>query len=70
MADARILKFDVGGPTDKALGRVAIATHSSSNTEAFRRSVAIADVIVRGRNEGKKIYMEDENGVRQEIEIV
>ncbi len=70
MADARIIKFDVGGPVDAALTRVAVATHSSSNTEAFRRSVAIADLIVRGRSEGKKLYFEDASGARQEIEIV
>ncbi len=70
MADARIIKFDVGSPTDAALSRVAKGTHASSNNEAFRRSVAIADVIVRERSAGHKIYIEDSNGVRREIEIV
>lgn len=70
MADARIIKFNVGSPTDQALSRIAQATHSSSNTEAFRRSVAVADLIVSERQAGRKIYTEDAEGVRREIKIV
>lgn len=67
MAEVRVLKFDVGSPTDKALAHVQANLHASTNTEAFRRSVAIAEHVTQARANGRKVLIEKDDGTYQEL---
>ena len=68
MADVRILKFDVGSPTDQTLANVQQRLGASTNVEAFRRGLAIADKMTELLLDKKqKVYVEDEQGNRREI---
>ena len=70
MADARILKFDVGSSTDKLLDSVKGKLEASSGIEAMRRGLAIADVITdMVKVKKKRLFVESEDGTRQEIII-
>ena len=68
MADARVLKFDVGSPTDKTLKIVQERLNASTGIEAFRRSLAIADAVTEIlTTKGNKLYVESPDGSKQEI---
>ena len=54
MADARILKFDVGSPTDKMLNAVQLRLNASTGIETFRRSLAIADYAALRDEQGRR----------------
>lgn len=70
MADARILKFDVGSSTDNLLTSVKNKLEASSGIEAMRRGLAIADVITdMVKVKKKRLFVESEDGTRQEIII-
>ena len=70
MADARILKFDVGSSTDNLLTSVKNKLEASSGIEAMRRSLAIADVITEAVKVNKqRLFVESADGTRQEIVI-
>jgi hypothetical protein len=56
---------------DLALGRVHEATHATTNSEAFRRSVSIADFFVSERAKGHRIFVQSApDEPLKEIEIV
>ena len=68
MADARILKFDVGSPTDKMLKAVQSRLDASTGIEAFRRSLSIANTVTEIlKDKKKKLYIENPDGTKQEI---
>lgn len=67
MADVRVIKFDVGSATDKTLARVQHNLHATTNTEAFRRSVAIADYVTQAQAKGRKVLIETDDGTYQEL---
>ena len=70
MADARILKFDVGSSTDNLLSSVKNKLGASSGIEAMRRSLAIADVITDAvKVKKQRLFVESADGTRQEIVI-
>ena len=68
-AAVRIIKFDAGSPTDKALDRLQRKLDASSNVEAMRRSLTIADKITDYRDAGQKIYIKDLDGNLRELVI-
>jgi len=68
-AAVRIIKFDAGSPTDKTLDRMQRKLDASSNVEAMRRSLTIADKITDFRDAGQKIYIKDADGTLQELVI-
>jgi hypothetical protein len=68
MADVRILKYDVGSPTDKMVERVRGRLDASTGIETLRRSLGIADTITHLlKDEGKKIFIKGDDGALQEI---
>ena len=68
MADVRIIKFDVGSPTDLALNGLQARLGASTGVEAFRRSLSIADTVTEIlKDKNKKLVVRDENGKEQEI---
>ena len=64
----RVIKFDIGSPTDKTLKNMQAKLHATSTVEAMRRSLAIADAITDFANKGK-IFTKDEQGNEKEILI-
>ena len=70
MADARILKFDVGSNTDNMLNDVKEKLGASTGIETFRRSLAIADTITDiAKSKNKKLFVQNDDGSLQEILI-
>ena len=70
MADARILKFDVGSNTDNMLNDVKAKLGASTGIETFCRSLAIADTITDiAKTKNKKLFVQNEDGSLQEILI-
>lgn len=68
--NVRIIKFDVGSPTDEALRVVQTNLNASSSAEAFRRSVAIAKFVTQATKEGKTLILVDGEGNERKLEIV
>ena len=62
MADVRLIKYDVGSPTDEALERIRRTTHGVDFIDAFRRSISIADYVTQIQAAGRKVLVEDEHG--------
>jgi len=72
MADTsslRVFKFDVGSPTDATLGKLQQKLDASTGTEAIRRSLTIADAITDLTAQGKKIFVQGEDGQLQQLLI-
>lgn len=69
MADVRIIKFDVGSPTDVKLGVMQARLGAASRIEAMTRSLAIAQRITDLTDSGKPIYVEMEPGMLRAIVI-
>lgn len=67
MADVRVIKFDVGSPTDEIMAKVQKNIHASSNTEAFRRGMAIAEHVTSAQAKGRKVLIEKEDGTYQQL---
>lgn len=62
MAEVQIIKYDVGSPTDEAMGHIRKAIHGTSVVDAFRRSVAIAYYVTQAQAEGRKIFVQNDDG--------
>jgi hypothetical protein len=70
MADVRVFKFDADSPTDDAVKRVQKRLDASSGGEAVRRGLAIADAVTRiAKDEGKKLFVENDDGTFQQLII-
>lgn len=68
MADARIIKFDVGSPTDKTLNELQKKLNASTGVEAVRRSLSIANAVTDIlKNKKQRLFVESEDGTRQEL---
>lgn len=69
MSDVKVIKFGAGSPTDTMLDRLQARLNATTGVEAFRRGMAIADRITEATAEGKRIFIEDKNGTKQELII-
>jgi hypothetical protein len=67
MAEVRVFKFDVGSLVDVALSRVQSRMNASTRSEAFRRSVALADYITEAQEKGGKVTVTLPDGTVQEL---
>lgn len=67
MSDVKVIKFSAGSPTDTMLTSLQTRLHAQTGAEAFRRGMAIADRITQAKADGKKVYIEDSEGVKQEL---
>lgn len=68
MADARIIKFDVGSPTDKTLNELQEKLNASTSVEAVRRSLSIANTVADIlKNKKQRLFVESADGTRQEL---
>ena len=70
MSDVRIIKFDVGSPTDTSLTSIQQKLGASTKTEAMRRSLGIAETMIDiAKDKKRKLIVENEDGTRQEFVI-
>ena len=69
MPDVRVIKFDVGSSTDRSLGQIQTNLHTKSSSEAFRRSVAIAERITEAKAQGAKVFIQNKDGTVQELVV-
>lgn len=65
----RIIKFDTNSPTDQTLTRMQHKLNASTNIEAMRRSLTIADKITDFTKANQQIYVRDTDGTLRELVI-
>lgn len=63
----RIIQLDIDGPTDKALTNVKKNLHTTSISEAVRRSISIAKFFTSTINDGNIIIAVDKEGTKRRI---
>lgn len=66
---SRVFKFDVGSPTDLTLAKLQKKLDASTGTEALRRSLTIADAVTDLTVQGRKIFVQGEDGQLQQLLI-
>jgi hypothetical protein len=65
----RVIKFDIGSPTDTTLKSMQEKLHASSTVETMRRSLKIADAITDFAKKGQEIFVKDADGTMRQIVI-
>lgn len=65
----KVFKFDTGSPTDRTLERMRSKLGASTLLETMRRSLVIADVVTDYIEAGRRVYVQDDDGVLHQLLI-
>lgn len=49
------------------LAELMVETEATSKSEVLRNALRLYEAVVRGKNEGRYVYMEDKNGHRDSV---